>query len=97
MPTIEIELSDAEYAAMEYVSYSPEEWAENAVKVRANIAKKELVNVVVKHCFASGDTVPATEDETVLFAFSGNVVKTAKQLTDEQEAADLAALEESSE
>ena len=82
MKTITIELTDAEYYAMQLIAYTPEEWTDNAVKNRARIAIDEIVNDIVQEKIARGETISGTKEEILL----SSGLKTAKEITDEMEA-----------
>lgn len=82
MKTITVELTDAEYYAMQLVAYTPEEWTDNAVKNRARMAIDEIVNEIVQEKIARGETISGTKEEILL----SSGLKTAKEITDEMEA-----------
>ena len=82
MKTITVELTDAEYYAMQLIAYTPEEWTDNAVKNRARIAIDEIVNDIVQEKIARGETISGTKEEILL----SSGLKTAKEITDEMEA-----------
>lgn len=82
MKTITVELTDAEYYAMQLIAYSPEEWTDNAVKNRSRIAIDEIVNEIVQGKIARGETISGTKEEILL----SSGLKTAKEITDEMEA-----------
>ena len=70
MATYTIELNDAEVKAMEYVAFSVQDWADNALKNRARIAIDEIYNSEVARMTADPDiaTIPADKDQVVLDA-----------------------------
>lgn len=82
MKTITVELTDAEYYAMQLIAYTPEEWTDNAVKNRARIAIDEIVNDIVQEKIARGETISGTKEEILL----SSGLKTAKEISDEMEA-----------
>lgn len=67
---INITLTDAETKALAYVAYSPQEWAENAVKERARIAIEEIFQLEVQRMLADPNTteIPADREAVVLAA-----------------------------
>lgn len=81
---IKITLTDAEEKALAYVAYSPQEWAENAVKERARIAMEEIFQLEVARMIEDENTkeIPA-DRETVVLAAS---IKSAAQRQQETEA-----------
>tara|TARA_B110000977_G_C10700119_1_gene347035 strand:+ start:279 stop:536 length:258 start_codon:yes stop_codon:yes gene_type:complete len=67
---ITITLTDAQEKALAYVAASPQEWAENAVHNRCNIAIDEIYNMEVARMTADPDitSIPADKDAVVLAA-----------------------------
>lgn len=67
---ITITLTEAEAKALAYVAYSPQEWAENAVKERARIAMEEIFQAEVQRMLADPNTteIPADKEAVVLAA-----------------------------
>lgn len=67
---INITLTEAEAKALSYVSLSPQEWAENAVKERARIAMDEIFQTEVQKMLADPNTteIPADREAVVLAA-----------------------------
>lgn len=65
-----IELTDAENKAMEYVAFSVQDWAENALKNRARQAVDEIYNSEVQRMTEdpSITAIPADKDVVVLAA-----------------------------
>jgi len=90
MPTITIELTDAEVKAMEHVAVSVQDWAENALKNRARQAMDEIYNSEVQRM--TEDTtvtaIPADKEAVVLAAD----IKSAQQRNEEAEA-EMASME----
>ena len=77
MTTITVTLTDTELKALEYAAYSPQDWADNALKNRARIAKEEIIALLVKHCNDNAVQIATGEDAQVAQAFDLGVVKTA--------------------
>jgi len=77
-----VELTDSEVKAMGVISYSVQDWIDNAVHNRARIAIDEIYNVEVERMTADPniDSIPADKDAVVLAAN----IKSAKEKTDEQ-------------
>ena len=67
---ITITLTDAQEKALAYVAASPQEWAENAVHNRCNIAIDEIYNMEVARMTADPEitSIPADKDTVVLAA-----------------------------
>ena len=76
-----IELTDAEDKAMNHVAYSVQEWAENAVKNRANTAIEKIYNDEVERMNSDDSitSIPANKNQVVLDAD----IKTAKEIDEE--------------
>jgi hypothetical protein len=80
MKKITVELTEAEYYALQLIAYTPEDWTENAVKNRARIAIDEIVDEIIYEKIEKGESIQGTKEEILL---SSNR-KTAKQITDEE-------------
>jgi len=77
-----ITLTETEKLAMEYVSYDPQTWVENAFKERARIATEEIVALAVQKFLAANQTIPGSREEIVAAAYANNWIQTAKYVTD---------------
>ena len=78
-----VKLTDTEDKAMSYCALSTQDWADNAVKNRARIAKEEIILANTTHCNANNIQIATGEDAQVTQAFDLKVVKTAKERNDE--------------
>lgn len=63
-----IQLTEAENKALAHVAKSPQEWIENAVKVRCINAIDEIVKSELERLFAANLPIPSSKDEIVLNA-----------------------------
>ena len=65
-----VTLSEAETKALSYVAYSPQEWAENAIKERARIAMEDIFQSEVQRMLSDPNTteIPANKEAVVLAA-----------------------------
>lgn len=86
MPDITVSLTDTENKSLEYVTTSIQDWADNALKNRARIAKDEIISLLVTHCNANGVAIATGEDAQVTQAYSLGVVKTAEEQNAEESA-----------
>ena len=77
MPDITVSLTDTENKSMEYAAKSVQDWADNALKNRARIAKEEIIAKLVAHCNANDVTIATGEDAQVTQAFDLGVVSAA--------------------
>jgi len=70
MTTYTIELNDAETKAMEYVAFSVQDWADNALQNRARQAMDEIYNSEVARMTADPTvtSIPADKEAVVLSA-----------------------------
>ena len=87
MTTYTITLTDAETKAMEYVAFSVQDWADNALQNRARIAMDEIYNAEVARMTADPTitSIPADKEAVVLAAD----IKSAAVRNAESEAAML--------
>ena len=72
-----ITLTDTEKKSMEYIALDVDDWITNATKVRANIAKNEIIALNTEHCNANNIAIAVGADAQVTQAFTLGVVKTA--------------------
>jgi len=77
MANITISLTDTENKSLEYAAASVQDWADNALKNRARIAKDEIISLLVAHCNANSIAIATGEDAQVTQAYDLKVVKTA--------------------
>lgn len=80
MVNITIELTDTQYKSLEYCSFSPQDWVENAANARAQIAKEEIVQKLVEHCNTNNIAIETGADAQVAQAYSLGVVKTSAEM-----------------
>ena len=77
MPDITVTLTNTENKCMEYAALSVQDWADNALKNRARIAKEEIISLLVAHCNANDIAIATGEDAQVTQAYDLELVKTA--------------------
>ena len=77
MPDITVSLTDTENKCMEYAAVSVQDWADNALKNRARIAKDEIIALLVAHCNANNIAIATGEDAQITQAYDLEIVKTA--------------------
>jgi hypothetical protein len=68
MTTYTITLSEAQNKALGYVAVSQQEWIENVVFHRADVAIEEIVAAEVQRLLAAGQPITGTKDDIVLAA-----------------------------
>lgn len=76
--TYTITLSDAQDKALGTVVYSQQEWIENAVFARAEIAINEIVNSEVERKLQAGETISGSKEDIVNAAN----IQSAKEIAD---------------
>lgn len=86
MPSITIELTDAELKCMEYCATSPQDWVDNAVTNRARLAGDDIISKLITHCNDNGIALAVGRDAQIQQAFDLEVVKTATQRNTEASA-----------
>nr|BAR35711.1 hypothetical protein [uncultured Mediterranean phage uvMED] len=85
MAKYEIELTNTEDKAMQYVCADIQKWIALTVKDRARIAKDEIIAANMTHCNANEVTIATGVDKQVEQAFELKAVKTAKEIMDAEE------------
>jgi hypothetical protein len=65
-----ITLTDAQYKALSYVAFDPQDWIKNAVFERCRIATEDIVKICVEKCLVNNIQVPGSKDAMVELAFS---------------------------
>ena len=80
--TINIELTDTQYKALEYAAYNVTEFLTNAANVRARRAVADIVAQLVAHCNANDIQLATGESAQVDQAYSLGIIKTSKEQHD---------------
>ena len=75
--------TEAEDMAMKSVTYSVDDWIQNAAHERARIAIDEIVKLAVEKFLEAGQSIPGSREEIVAAAFANGWVKTAAQRNEE--------------
>lgn len=66
--TYTVTLTDAENKALHVVALSAQEWIDNAVHARCEIAINEIVSLEVQRKLATGETIAGTKEDIVMAA-----------------------------
>ena len=82
MANITVTLTDTQTKSLEYVTYSVQDWCDNAIHNRARIAQEEIIAALVTHCNANSVALAVGVDAQVTQAYSLGVVDTAKNISD---------------
>lgn len=59
--TINIEITEAEQLALDYVTADVKGHFTNALQFRAKVASQEIISILIKHCNANGITIATGE------------------------------------
>ena len=84
--TITIEITDAEYRCLEYAAADPSDFMDNAATVRAQVAKDEILSLLMAHCNEKNIALATGEAAQIEQAYSLKVIKTGKERNEEAEA-----------
>lgn len=68
MKTYTIEITDAQDKALRHVALDPQQWIQNVVNVRCDVAIDDIVKVEVDRRLAAGDTISGSKADIVLAA-----------------------------
>jgi hypothetical protein len=63
-----VELTEAEEQAMQYIAADVDEWIQNVVHSRANVAMSEIVQIAVSKSLELGQSIPGSREEIVSLA-----------------------------
>jgi hypothetical protein len=96
MSTLQIELTDTQFKAFEYVAKSPQEWVENFAKERARQAVDDIIAKLIEHCNSDGIALAVGRDAQIDQAFSLGIVTALKDVPEPtfEDLIDPATLEE---
>ena len=82
MVDITVSLTDTEFKSLEYAAASIQDWADNALKNRARIAKEEIIALNTAHCNKNSIAIAVGEDAQVTQAYDLGVVIRAADIVD---------------
>tara|TARA_R100000152_G_C6681894_1_gene115560 strand:- start:74 stop:331 length:258 start_codon:yes stop_codon:yes gene_type:complete len=77
-----ITLSDAQVKSLEYNVYDPKDWIQNAAEAQAIRGSQEIISILTAHCNANNIQLAVGEDAQIAQAYSLNIVKTSKEVSD---------------
>jgi hypothetical protein len=89
MATYTITLSDAEDKALGVISFSQNDWIQNAVHERCRLAIDEIVNAEVQRKLAAGQPITGSKEDIVMAADIESAVERQTR-EDAEEAARIA-------
>jgi len=93
MTNYQINLTQAQDKALSFAASSQNDWIQNAIATRCELAIDEIVKITVAKCLETSLQIPSSKDEMVELAFSQGWVESAaeRQARFEAEAAARAA------
>lgn len=66
--TYTVQVTDAEQKALEYIFQSPQQWIEQVVRERSNMAMQEIVGYQLRIAQAAGQPISGTIEDIVINA-----------------------------
>ena len=79
-----VKLTNAENLALNYVSFSAQEWIDNMTHERCRIAIDEIVKICLEKCLETNTRVPLSKEEMVELAFAQGWVKSSEERSKEE-------------
>tara|TARA_R100001509_G_C4873229_1_gene217534 strand:- start:1209 stop:1475 length:267 start_codon:yes stop_codon:yes gene_type:complete len=83
MATYSTDVSDSDHKAFEYVANTPQDWVENAVQARIQLAKTDILQRLQQHCNANDIAMAVGESAQIDQAYDLGVIQTAAQRNEE--------------
>lgn len=68
MKTYTIEITDAQDRALRHVALDPQQWIQNVVNVRCDVAIDGIVKIEIERRLTAGDTISGSKADIVLSA-----------------------------
>ena len=85
MAEIKVTVTDTQVKCLEYASHTVQDWCDNAIHNRAQIAQEEIIAKLVAHCNEKGIAIATGADAQIAQAFDLKVVMTAAEQQAENE------------
>ena len=85
MAEIKITVTDTQMKCLEYIALSVQDWCDNAVHVRSQVAQEEIIAKLIKHCNEKGIAIATGVDKQIAQAFDLKVVMTGAEQQAENE------------
>ena len=82
MAEIKVTVTDTQMKCLEYIALSVQDWCDNAVHVRSQVAQEEIIAKLVTHCNEKGIEIATGVDAQITQAYTLKVVDTAKHGAD---------------
>lgn len=83
MTTYNVTISDSDHKAFEYIANTPQDWVENAVQARIQLAKTDILQRLQEHCNANEIAMAVGESAQITQAYDLGVIQTAAQRNEE--------------
>ena len=77
--TYNITLTQTQKRSLEYTAKDPQDWIENAATARSDVAKSEIIDILVKHCNSNSIQLAVGDSDQVAQAYDLGIIKTAAQ------------------
>ena len=75
--TFSVTVSDAEYKSLQFAAADPDDWVENSISHRCQVAGDEIVSALVAHCNANDIQLATGRDAQITQAYTLEIVQTA--------------------
>ena len=82
MAEITVTVSDTQMKSLEFITYSVQDWCNNAIHNRARIAQDEIIAKLVAHCNENSIALAVGTDAQVAQAYQLNVVDSLRNVSD---------------
>lgn len=82
MADITVTLTDTQVKCLEFASYSVQDWCDNVIHSRAEIAQNDIIAKLVTHCNENSIAIATGVDAQITQAYTLKVVDTAKNIED---------------
>lgn len=79
-----VELSELEYLAMQYVCMDINEWIQNSVHDRARMAIEQVINDAIKEFLDKGESMPGSKEEIIQLAYHRGYLRPLSAVTQEE-------------
>ncbi len=77
--TYNITLTQTQKRCLEYAAKDPQDWIENAATARSDVAKSEIIGILVKHCNSNSIQLAVGDSDQVAQAYDLGIIKTSAQ------------------
>ena len=85
MAEIKIKVTDTQMKCLSYIAFSVQDWCDNAIHARSQVAQEEIIAKLIKHCNEKGIAIATGVDKQIAQAFDLKVVMTGAEQQAENE------------